>query len=255
MLKKGSKKGQIAMWVILALVIAGGILLFVYIQNRPSLTTGEAYDPRTFIEGCIGKAVIEAKDRMLPQGGFLEPKVFKIYNDTNVTYLCKRDDYYKTCINLHPMLINDIINELKGYINARIEQCFSSLQKEAEKRGIDIVMKNDMNLTVGLAPGIIRVIIDREISITEKGSSYSINKFEANVLSRIYELTNVAITIVNSEAKYCSFEYVGYMALDRGVDIRKWTMSDSTKIYSLTDKLSGEKMNIAIRGCAIPLGI
>ena len=45
------------------------------------------------------------------------------------------------------------------------------------------------------------------------------------------------------------------MAENREVDIRKWVMSDSTKIYSIKDIASRQIMNLAIRGCAIPGGM
>ena len=61
--------------------------------------------------------------------------------------------------------------------------------------------------------------------------------------------------ISNQEAKYCYFEYVGYMLLYPKMDIEKFAMSDSTKIYTLKDKKSDKEMNIAIRSCAIPPGI
>jgi hypothetical protein len=34
-----------------------------------------------------------------------------------------------------------------------------------------------------------------------------------------------------------------------------FTLSDSTKIYTIKDKETGKEFNIATRGCAIPAGI
>ncbi len=248
-----NKKGQIAIWVILALVLAGVIILFAVI-NRPSLTTGEQFDPQKFIEECTREVVAEAADKMMPQGGFLEPKVFKVYNDTKVAYLCKSEGYYVQCVNLHPMLMTEIMQQIKNYSEKRIASCFDSMKTEAEKRGATVEM-GEMNLTIALAPRTIYANIAREVKITEGGTQRVIQGFKVETSSPIYDLALVAINIANNERKYCYFEYVGYMALDKNVAIRKDVMSDSTIIYSIKYVPSGDVMNIATRSCAIPAGL
>ncbi|HLC52957.1 MAG TPA: hypothetical protein VJK03_00280, partial [Candidatus Nanoarchaeia archaeon] len=65
----------------------------------------------------------------------------------------------------------------------------------------------------------------------------------------------VAIEISSQEAKYCYFEYVGYMILHPEFDIQKTALSDSTKIYTIKDIRTEEVMRIATRSCAIPPGV
>lgn len=249
-----NKKGQVSIWVILALVLVGAILVFFTLENRPSLTTAQEFNPQQFIESCVREIVEEAADKMMPQGGFLEPKVFKMYNDTKVAYLCKLEGYYATCTNLHPMLMSEITQQIKSYSEQRIEQCFQDMKIEGEKKNKNIEM-GGMNLSVGLAPREIILNIARDVKITEGESQRIIDKFDVDVSSPIYDLARVAMIIANNERKYCYFEYVGYMALDREVDIRKFVMSDATIIYTIKDKQSGKIMNIATRSCAISAGI
>ena len=70
----------------------------------------------------------------------------------------------------------------------------------------------------------------------------------------MYDLASVANEIASQEAKFCYFEYVGFNILYNDFDIRKDTLSDSTKIYTIKHKKTAAEMNIAVRGCAIPAG-
>ena len=61
--------------------------------------------------------------------------------------------------------------------------------------------------------------------------------------------------IANDERKYCYFEQIKYMIEDDpSIDIRKFVMSDSTEIYTIMDRETGKKFNMAIRGCVLPAG-
>ena len=251
-----NKRGQIALWVILALVLVGAVLLFFFLEQRPIGVAEARFNPEQFLEKCTTSAVNEVVEKIIPQGGFLEPVEFKIYNDTKVPYLCKSDGYYGPCINLHPMLINEINKEIKNYIAPRIENCFESMKTEVERNANSVEFGSvPTEVEVTMAPGKVFVNVAKDVKINEKGTIRSFEKFDVETASPIYDLTSIAINIANHERRYCYFEYLGYMALDTSVDIRKFAMSDSTKIYSIRDKASGKIMNIATRSCAIPAGI
>lgn len=252
--RKNNKKGQVTIWVIVAIVIVGMIILFFALRRLPQLPAKEVFEPQQYIEKCAKDSVNEAVGQMLPQGGFLEPKSFKLYNRTKITYLCENAGYFRPCIQQHPMFINEMGKEILGYIEPRMENCFESMKKDVEDRKGSVEMEK-MNLSVSMAPGRIFVDVERKTRVTEGGSTKAYNSFNAEVLSPLYNLANVAIEIANNEAKYCYFEYVGYMILHPGLDIRKFMLSDSTKLYFIKDKQTGETMNIAIRGCAIPAGM
>ena len=89
----------------------------------------------------------------------------------------------------------------------------------------------------------------------KNGQTMKYNEFNADIKSPLYNLAKIAIEIASQQAKFCYFEYVGYMILYPRYSIDVFAMSDSTKIYSIEDRESGKKLNIAIRSCAIPPGI
>jgi len=98
------------------------------------------------------------------------------------------------------------------------------------------------------------IVVSRNLQLSGGDFSRDFNSFRSSIRSPLYDLGYVANEIARQEAKYCYFEYLGYSLIYNNFDIRKYSLSDSTKIYTVEHKPSGETMNIAIRGCAIPPG-
>lgn len=246
-----NRKGQIGIWVIMALALVGGIILFFALEKGPSIVGETVTEPNQFIEKCVGDAVNEVVDKILPQGGFLNPTNYKVYNYTNISYICENTGYYKPCYNLHPALVEDMSGEIKTYITPRVEQCFENLKTESEKRDASVELGEAKEISVSMASDKILVNIPRAVSITEKETTRSFDKFNADIGSPAYNLASVAMAIANSQAAFCNFDYASYMMGYPRFDIRAVQTIDPTKIYRIRDKESGKVMNIAIRSCAL----
>ena len=254
--EKMNKKAQLMIWVIVAIAIVVVIILFFFLQQqiRPKVSERVEEDPRLFIEACVKNYVNEAVDLMLPKGGFVKSKHSIQYQNINVSYLCYNSGNYNPCINEHPLLLNEIKNEIKEYVEPRIEQCFSDYKLEIEKRGARVEF-SAMKLEVGLAPEKIYLEISRDINLIKKEQNYNFNEFDFEIINPVYDLSRIAMEIASQESKYCYFEYVGYMILYPRFKINRLPLSDSTEIYRIEDKNTGKVMNIAIRSCAIPPGL
>lgn len=250
----GYKKGQMTIWVIVAVVIVVMIIIFFVIRQGPKLITGIETNPKLFIEKCVRDSAYEATEIIIPQGGLINPENFKLYNKKKVAYLCENIGNYHPCINQHPVFISEIEREIKEYAEPKIRQCFDDLKKEIEK-GKKAISLGEMSFDVELAPNRIYLDLKRETVISRGDESTRIDDFSTRIINPLYDIANVAIDIANNEAKYCYFEYVGYMILYPKFRIGKTVMSDSTKIYTIIDIDSGKEMNIAIRSCAVPPGI
>ena len=249
-----NRKAQVAIWIILAILLVVSIIIFALLNRKPGLTNQDILNPKAYIEKCARQSVNDALDPILEQGGFINPENYKLYNGIKATYLCENIGNYEPCINQHPLLLNEIKKEIYSYVKPRIDQCFSQLKDSYEKRGYDISLGN-MTLDVSLGPSRVFVDIDKVFVITSGEEVNRYETFKAEVVSSVYDIGSVAMEIASQQAKYCYFEYVGYMILYPRFLIEVYSMSDSTKIYTIQDKYSNEKMNIAIRSCAIPPGI
>ena len=252
-----NKKGQMTIWVIVAISIFAAIALFLIIKNKTAITQVEKNieeNPTILIEECAQKSVNDAVNIMLPQGGFIFPEHVKIYNDINISYLCYNAGNYNPCINEHPIFLNEIKNEIKNYISPKIEECFKDYKREIEKRQ-GLVDLGGMNLDVELAPDRIFVNVERNINLKIKEQNYNYDNFNIEIISPLYNLARIATEISSQEAKYCYFEYIGYTILYPRYKITRTSMSDYTEIYTIKDKRSEKEINIAIRSCAIPPGL
>lgn len=250
-----SKKGQVTIWVIIAILLVGSMILFFTIEQRPNIITGgNDFSPETFIDSCVRDEVNEATEIMIPQGGFIEPSNYKLFKNTKVEYLCQNTGNYAPCINQHPAYVNELGDEIKNKINSGVEECFQNLKTEVEERRRDISL-GVMSLSVDLAPENVKVKIEREVKISRGSEISNFEEFEIDVVNPTYDLAFIAIEIASQEAKYCSFEYVGYSVLYPRFDIRRETVDGGTKIYTIKDKKTSKEMNIAIKGCTIPPGI
>jgi len=152
------------------------------------------------------------------------------------------------------MFLNEMKTEIANYGMPMIEQCFSNLKNEMEKRNYDVEL-GMMDIDVSFGPDRVFLDLIRKIKLTKNDEVQSFDNLKIEIISPLYNLGLVAIEIASQEAKYCYFEYVGYMILYPRFSIDKFAMSDSTKIYSIKDKKTEKELNIAIRSCAIPPGI
>jgi hypothetical protein len=256
MVEKINKRGQMVIWVIVALFLVISIAFFLFIDRRVSSPTEvivREVNPERFIDDCVNAHVDSVVDIILPQGGFVNPVLSKEYKGDDISYLCYNRGNYRPCIQQHPLLLSDMEFEITSYLGLLVDTCFSDLAVELEKRSSEVTL-GDMEVNVALGINRVYVDISRELIISKNGESTRFRDFDTEVISPVYNLGRIASEIAAQEARYCHFEYVGYMILYPEVEITKTPLSDSTIIYSITDKASESKMNIAIRGCAIPPG-
>ncbi len=250
-----NKRGQITMFVIVAIIIvAGGILItLIWREQGPTVSGSAQFDPVQFVGTCARNNLDTITGIMLSQGGFVNPTDYTIYDDAKVPYLCKTINHYEPCVSQYPIYLSALRMEIEREITPKITTCFSQLKTELEDRGYEVSMTSPTVLAI-LQPGKVEARIASTVRITKAGTTQTFTTFTSAIRSPLYDLARIAQDIAAQEAKICYFEYVGYMLLNPKYDVRKFTLSDSTKIYTIADKASGKMMSIATRGCTIPAG-
>lgn len=249
-----NKKGQMIIFVIVAMLLVASIIIIFLIFRSPQLTTRQSFeDPESFLDTCVRDSLREKIDIMIPQGGFVNPTDYVIYNDIKTPYLCKNINYYEPCITQYPRYITRLQEELEFYITEDIQSCFILFEEELDKRNYQH-SGGDLEIEVTLKPGVIETLILRDFTFSRDGSVRTFDSFDISLRSPLYDLAYIANEITSQEARYCYFEYVGHNILYNKFDIKKDTMSDSTKVYSILHKPTQQEMNIATRGCVIPAG-
>lgn len=251
---KMNNRGQVTIFIIIALMLAVLIALIFVARTPPKYGISSEGSPQPYIDGCTKQYVKEALKKIEMYGGDLSPKFSVIYNDTNRSYLCYTNQYFKPCINQRPRLIEHIESQITEYIKPRLlDECFVSLSEKMKNR-YDVQM-GDMDVKTRLFPNEVLVEVNRKFIMSREGvKSREFDSFKIQLIHPIYNLAEISNEIVNQEAQFCNFDNLGYMIMHPEYDITKFETGNSDIIYTVKDRNSGNDFNFAIRSCALPPG-
>ncbi len=248
-----SRRGQVTIFIIIALIIVVAIALIFVIFRKPAISVSPSENPESYIEKCTKEAAEEAIDILSGQGGDISPEGSVMYNGKKITYLCYNANFYLPCINQRPMLIEHIENEITDYIKPKVQECFSGLRSELEKKGYQVKL-GSMNLTTKLQAKKVTITIDRKTEMTKNEETKKFDRFTAQASSPIYDLGKIAMEISNQEAHYCNFDILGFMIIYPEYNAEKFRTGNSDTIYTLKEIASGKEFKFAVRSCAMPAG-
>ena len=242
-----NRKGQLTIFIIIAMVIvAVGILIYSFWPQIKSVLGGEAGNPQAFIQGCVEKEIEDAVEIISLQGGSVEPDSFYTYEGNKIEYLCYQNQGYASyCVVQQPFLKQHIESEIKNEIADAVESCFESMRESFERRGYDVVL-TDGDFNIELLPKRIAATFNRELTLT-RGDSERYEEFVVVLNNNLYELTAIANSIIDWEAKYGDAETTLYMSFYHDLKVEKFKQTDDTKIYVITDRNSGDKFQFASR--------
>lgn len=250
-----NKKGQITLFIIFAIVIFISLAIFFLARDvTVRLPTGTEFAPDQYMDSCIRRAVRDKIDVMIAQGGPINPTNYRLYNGTKSAYLCQNVNYYAPCINQYPRYLSFLDDEITSHIGGDIDACLNSLKDELEQRNYAVSM-GGRGIEIELKPSLVEVRIPLNLTLRKNEVAQVIPEFKTIVRTPLYDLGWVAREIVAQEAQYCYFEYVGYMLLYPSIDVRIKTLSDATKLYSVTHVPTRKQLHFAVRGCAFPAGV
>ena len=137
------KKGQVTIFIIAGILVVAAIVVFFFFRQGiiPGIGEKPEENPGSFLEVCIEDKLIEGVEKISSQGGYLENplnRTFKFSNEkvfTDISYLCYQNNYYLSCINQEPMLIQHLKAEVKDYVLDDVRKCFDNLVSSLDRRG------------------------------------------------------------------------------------------------------------------------
>jgi len=247
----GNKKSQVSIFIIISLIIL--IILILLFINRNQFNT--IFNPQSNIEqfkDCVETSLSEGVNIIEAQGGSIEPENYYLYNGTKVEYLCYTEEDYVGCVMQKPLLKQDIENELKEYMNPRVKNCLTSFEYSLINEGYE-VSASEPNLTLEIVPQNIIITISSDLTI-EKDIASSYKNIKIDHTSELYKLIMIANSISNWEARYGYSEPMNYMIYDHNLIVEKKARDEGTRIYIISDKITGERFMFASRSRVIPIG-
>ena len=116
-MEERNKKGQLTIFIIIAIIIVA-VLLFLFYPRIKTIVSGPS--PSSYIEKCTEDATKEVLEKLEAQGGSLTPENYILYEDNKVDYVCYTNEYYKRCTMQKPFLKQDIEKEITEYIEPKV---------------------------------------------------------------------------------------------------------------------------------------
>jgi len=250
----GDKSGQVTIFVIIAIVIVGAVLLYLFVLPGSEINISDfnAENPQGFMQTCLNEKVIEVVQLVSMQGGSIEPEHYFTYNEIPVEYLCYINEDLKPCVVQQPLLKQHIESEIEGAIGNDVQRCFDSLKKSYEGEGYNVAL--DTGLTrVELLPNRINVDMNY-ILTTSKSETTRFDDFRVTVDNNLYELVSIANSIIEWETALGDADPRIYGRLDSNIIVDKNLRDDGTKIYKIEEVDSGNVFQLASRSLVFPVG-
>jgi len=245
-----SKKAQLAIFIILAILIVIALLVFLFFGDNIKAWISPT-GSQEYIKDCTQQATEEALQKLETRGGSLEPENYILYQDNKIDYACYTEKYYETCVMQKPFLKQNIEQEIASYIEPKIKSCFESMKDQLERSG-SMVAVNDIKTEASLAPNSVIVTIRAPTTIRRQGA-LSFENMKVGVKSEVYDLVMLASSISNYEARYGDSDTVAYMMYYPDIKVEKIERSEG-RVYILTHKPSNEKFMFSVRSIAWPAG-
>lgn len=247
-----SKRGQMAIFIIVAIVILALIVL-IFLFRPKILGIGETeLSPNSYLSSCIKPEIKPAIEQLSKQGGYQNPEGTALYNGAKIQYLCYTGDNYKTCTIQQPMIKANFEKELNLMLKARANNCMNNLISEYKKRGYE-VSSGSINSELSIIPGEIIVSYNAPLTV-KKETAKTFKNFNVKFESEMYDLLFIAQSIVESESKLGGSATELYLQYYPDLKIDKTKLSESTTIYKLSNVVTKEDFNFASRSLAWPAG-
>jgi hypothetical protein len=195
---KKSKKGQVTIFVIIAILVVAGISLFFYVQNKTSSLTPSipkdiqpVYD---FVRSCIEETGYKAVGIAGPLGGYCRIE----------DYLIGKITYYSINNKSIAPKKEIIEGELSSYIEDNLDQCLNkSWFVEFE------IVHGNPKVSADISKEIIDIKLNYPLTIRKEGSTFELNNFGDILLrTRLGWLYDAALNITNTYTKTESFNLI-----------------------------------------------
>lgn len=250
-----SKRSQLTVFIILALILVAGVTLVVVVINGIRNNYFFIGDPESYLQRCMEEAMNLAEKQLIEANGYLnKTDNYIFYRGEKVYYLCKASEYYFPCVNQEPMFLEHLRSEIEVPIKKQVDNCVSNLIKDFEKRGYSVV-QNNLSVEVDFFQNEISTILLGQMAISREDENMIIDRVSSRISSPLENFGKISQVIANYESTLCMFDNVKFSKVFPSVLIARFVTGEQTKVYTMTDKFSGKEFSIAIKSCDLPAGV
>lgn len=249
-----SKSGQVTIFIIIGiLIVAGAVVFYFLIPKTQTGTTFDAKNPQGFMQNCLQPTFDSLVRNISLQGGSSNPDLYFMYNGSKVEYLCYTAESYTYCIVQRVLLQEHMESEVEKALASPVQSCFDSLVQNYQGEGYTVNLQKGKTNVLILPNKVIANMSGYMLNVS-KGQSARYTGFNVILDNNLYELVNVANSIVDWESTEGDAAMNIYMTYYRDLKAEKMVQGDGTKIYVLTDRNSGLRFQFASRSVYLPPG-
>ncbi|VVB82325.1 Uncharacterised protein [uncultured archaeon] len=250
-----NKKGQVTIFIIIAIIIvAAALLVFSFYPQIQSSIGIQEQNPSSYIQSCVEKDLKSTVNKISSQGGDINPTDnYVLYNDSKIKFLCYTGEYYRPCVLQQPLLKQHIESEIKNTMSSKVDSCFASLKSSYEGRGYTVSLQSGTQ-NFELLPQRVTGVFNYSLTLTKGTDVQKYNSFIVFLNNNLYELYSITQSIISWESVYGDAETTSYMAYYHDLKVEKKFGMNDAKIYILTDRNTGNKFQFAVRSQVWPAG-
>jgi len=255
---KEGKRGQLTIFIILAiLIVALALLIYFFYPKLKGTPTLENDNPYSYIQTCMQERIEETITTISKQGGdYLVNEQglgFFFYRGDYIKFLCYTNEDFAPCVNQQPFLTEHIEEEIREVIESESENCFNSLIETYEDRGYNVDYKKG-DLDVQILPEAVVIKHNSEVVVTKGNDKQDYEDFDIKLTSSMYEILEVVNNIIIWEINVGDAISEAYMSINPYLKVEKKKKEQDVKIYIITNRNTGEVFKFATRSYAAPVG-
>ena len=212
---KMEKRGQATLFIILGIVLVVLVALyFIGVQQDiipPLLSGGDSASQMAAVDqhvrACMAEVGGQYVTQIAAQGGYLAPAsdTYRLYNDTQVSYLCWNQVGLATCTN-RLLTLSHMEEELTDVIDDTLGTCINVYDVSD-----DIEAAENWELTVDIQRDSVDMLLYYPVSVDDGDTVVTEDEFSESLQVPLGELYEVSQDVVNDHAVGGDFEQLIYM--------------------------------------------
>ena len=231
-----SKKTQITIFVIIAIVIILGVAAFFVIKQNSSLNVETSLDRDLTkkVESCATELLNSGIGLIGIQGGYIAlPENFVATSDSKIAY-----GFYEGQNTL--VSLAEMEKELSSFLEFSLPECLNqTIIKNYE------IKKGVASVKTKISADYVSVDIIYPITISSAESTYTFDKYFVKTNSILGSLHDAMNNIILSQAENIS--YINTLTFaDSGYNAQIYTLDENTQIYSIGDSMEKFKFVTAL---------
>lgn len=232
--KRGVRKGQITMFVILGLVLLILFLIIYFgfirksggVEPEKEIVPTEFRPVQQYVESCIHRLGIEAIKKMGVHGGYIDPLDLELTQErlrfmpsqqtsfelASITgteegvtpyyaYVPGKASYYNYRIESKAPSILNINSQLEAYVTRELPSCTGEFEELKKTGGFDSLVADNSNIITKayMREEKIEFFVDYKITAQKEGVTKTINAYQTTVNFPLKGYRDLAIMIARSE--------------------------------------------------------